>query len=94
MELLTERVGDVSDSVTCFGDSFLLLAVSSSLKKRGGVYSYSDLMCHGWLIHMGGLQFSEEKGGVDREEKMGHCRRDLGERREEGETVIRLGKFN
>lgn len=35
----------------------------SSLYEKGGALSYSNLVCHDWVIYIGGLPSNEDKGG-------------------------------
>lgn len=52
---------DVSDSVAWLCVFFLLLGCFVQPYRRGGAKSYHNLICHGWLISVGGLHFSEDK---------------------------------
>jgi len=57
---------------------------------RGGAYSYCNLICHGLLISLGGLPFSEGKqrsGGLWGRGEIG--RKELGGE-EAGEIVVRM----
>lgn len=51
------RAGTVSDSVTGFWNSFLLLSACSSCEWKGGFFSYCNLISTGYLIDMRNLPF-------------------------------------
>ena len=67
-----------------FGMIFLLLGRLFQLNIRGGPWSYGNLICHDWLISLGGVLFPEGKWRRSVLGEEGKWRRRTGKR--EGRT--------
>lgn len=79
--LLTVRIGAVFHSTACLWDTFLLPGSSSSLRRRGVGYSYSNLTWP-WLIDIPGI-FLKSRNEWTREGVRGNCSQDIKERKNE-----------